>query len=468
MRVLLPLTVLLLSLPAHAVRPDLKNQPKVPAGAGPAADVPHSFTTPPAPVVTPLAEWEDSDGVMISWPNRSVVAAYAARGLVYLIADSEEDRLWWEEWLRKEHVGHAENIRFWVIPTDTIWVRDYGPWYILDGDGDFGLVDNRYFPQWRPQDDAFPAALGELLDLPVYETGITIEGGNFYTHGHHLAFSTSSVLFQNPALTGAEINQRMNEVMGIWAGYAKFKLGDSDTAIEHLDTFLKPLSPDTWVVADFPEGSRYREQANAVAKRLAEEIPSGYLTANRVVRMPMVPKAGANPGELYYRGYINSFISNRTLYFPTYGGAADQQARRIYQDAMPGYEIVGVEAGTTWWTDSVHCRSRNLIRRDTLFLSTYLTALPVGGEEIGVQAKVTPSPGSAVKGIPRVHWQAGEGKWQVTEMERFGPRWWNAALPGQPAGTRVRYYVDAADTRGRAKTAPLTAPLSVVEFTVKD
>jgi agmatine deiminase len=460
----------LLVAAAHAKRPDLKTAPQVPKQAmfrdGPTAP-PEPFTPPPSGPVTALAEWEDSDGVLLAWPNASVASAYAARGPVYLIADSEGDRDWWQEWLAKEKIANAQSFQTFVIPSDSIWVRDYGPWPVLDSNGTYSFVDVTYFPEWRPKDDAFVRRLGDLLGVPVYQLGIAIEGGNFYLNSSSSAFSSTSVHHQNKGRTPEEIAQRMREVMGIFGKYHRFKIGGSEETVQHIDMYLKPLSPDTFVVADFPEGSRYRDEANAVAETLAG-MRSGYGTATRVIRMPMVAKGnGTNASEEHYRGYINSFISNRAIFVPMYGGPEDDRAKEIYSQAMPGYEVVGVDAASTWWTDAVHCRSRNLIRRDTMFVKTTLWYPPAAGEEISVSATVFASPGAVVKGVPVIHWRAGDGAWQSNEMERMGPRLYHHGVPGQPAGTRVQYYIEARDTRGFVKTAPIAAPVGVVEFTVK-
>jgi len=116
---------------------------------------------------------------------------------------------------------------------------------------------------------------------------------------------------------------------------------------------------------------------------------SPYRTPKKIFRLKM----NSNSRE-YYRAYINSFISNSALYFPTYGDNGDDVARKVYQEALPGYKIVGVDAEGTEWGDSVHCRTRNLIKKDTMFI--FPKILSREKNELVISTEIIPTPGNAL------------------------------------------------------------------------
>ena len=77
-----------------------------------------------------------------------------------------------------------------------------------------------------------------------------------------------------------------------------------------------------------------------------------------------------------------------------------------WPNQFPGYEIVGVDHGGTNWNDSVHCRTRNFVKREAIRIYPY----PPGDTEdrfggYTVTAEVIPPKGNAlISGYPVIHW----------------------------------------------------------------
>jgi agmatine deiminase len=459
--------ILFLGQATWAVRPDLKTLPigltaqekmiqslrsntTVEAGTAPREGAIHS-----------LGEWEEASEVMILWPNPSYMKALSENGQVRLLADSPSDKTWWQNWIIQQKLT-ADRFSYFVVPTDSIWVRDYGPWPIVDSDGKFGLVDTVY-NRPRPNDDMVPDFLGQALNLPVYKIGLVHTGGNYYSDGVGNAFSSTLVFTENPKLDKKEIDQRMSDFLGI-DQYVTSPLSPKIT-IEHLDTFGKLVAPDTWVFSEFPKNSKhYADSERMVA--LLKTLISPYGTPYKIFRMKMTTIPGK--GAEVYRAYINSFISNGALYFPIYGDSVDAAATKVYQEALPGYKIVGVDNGNTEWGDSVHCRSRNLIKPDTTFIfpkvisSTLRAGLP-----ISIIADVYPETGTQIKTVDLI-WNADAGTEQFLPMERTISNQYSAQIPPQTLGTKVSMHIRVEDTSGRVKTAPIRAPAMKIEAVVSN
>lgn len=414
-------------------------------------------TEAPQGEIRSLAEWEEAEAVMTLWSNASLLKALSDHGAVKLIADTDSDVGYWKNFLAKNDIN-ATPFSYLIVPTDSMWVRDYGPWFILDGKRQFGIVDNTY-NRPRPQDDVFPEFLAKKLALPFYHTGLTHTGGNYYNDGWSSAFSSTLVYSENKKLAKAGVDERMKSYLGI-KRYTTSPLGVQST-IEHMDTFGKLVSPDTWVFADFPEGSRYKADADAMVEKL-NAMKSAFGTPYKIHRLKM-QGSGEN-----YRAYINSFISNKVIYYPTYGNdEGDKYAGQVYQRALPGYEVVGVDAMGTTWGDSVHCRNRNLLAKNAVFLFPEVKSLGDSYGPFEVEVEAIPSPGATFAEEPMLHWS-----WNGTEMTPVSfkasdkPNYYTAMLPAQSKEGTLSLYVAARDSAGKMKTSPRAAPAQQIVVNV--
>lgn len=416
------------------------------------------MTEPPMGPIRSLGEWELADSAITLWQNPTYVSALQQRGKLALLADTSADKKSWESWLNSQNIP-LDNITIYVVPTDSIWIRDYGPWYILDGRGTLGIIDTQY-NRPRPNDDVVPTFLSRALDLPLFQPGLTHTGGNYYSDGLGNAFSSTLVFRENSSLPKNEVLQRMKDYLGI-ERYTTSKLAPGIT-IEHLDTFGKLVAPDTWVFSDFPEGSRYRNDSETMVA-LLKTLKSPYGTPYKIHRLKMTPISGSGEN---YRAYLNAFISNGTLYFPTYGGMADQNAKSTFQTALPGYEILGVPAQGTEWGDSVHCRTNNFYAKDTLFVFPEVKTRAVAGKPTPVIAEVYPSPGASIDKAPQLIWEVNGNQEPPIPMKLTSERFYEAEIPAQPAATQIDFYISASDSRGKIKTAPIRAPEMKISFAV--
>ncbi|MCX6117058.1 MAG: agmatine deiminase family protein [Proteobacteria bacterium] len=446
---------------ASAVNPDQKNlpiglSPNEMQKIGPLERL-DPGPAPTAPIHS-LGEWEDSEGVMTLWNNPSWIKALATRGAVKLLADDNSGVDWWKRFLDSNQIP-SQTVSYFVVPTDSIWVRDYGPWFIIDGLGKMGIVDTKY-NRPRPTDDKVPQFIGRTLNIPVYTPGLVHTGGNYYNDGIDRAFSSTLVYSENSSLSKQEVNTRMKDFLGI-NEYITSPLAPRIT-IEHMDTFGKLVSPDTWVFSDFPQGSKYRADSERFVA-LLQTMKSPYGTPYRILRMPMVSSSGRDDN---YRAYINSFISNNKLYFPIYNAESDNVARKIYSEALPGYEIVGVSAEGTEWGDSVHCRSRNLLTRDALFIFPSIDSANLrSSDDTLVSAKIIPSPDAVVESA-RVEWTVNGVMQPSITMVQKEQSQFEAHIPAQSSGSKIEFFIASSDSRGKSRVEPRAAALKPIMFVI--
>src|SRR5690606_18499064 len=127
-------------------------------------------TPPPTGPIRNVAEFERSEAVLVRYPLGIPLALVAAMSehvrVITLVSgpaqEAQAANAYTSAGVRMEHAD------FLHAPTNSIWTRDYGPFYIAGEDGPLGIVDFVYNRAKRPDDDAVPAALAEHLGVPFY------------------------------------------------------------------------------------------------------------------------------------------------------------------------------------------------------------------------------------------------------------------------------------------------------------
>lgn len=349
----------------------------------------------------------------------------------------------------------------WVVaPSNSIWTRDYGPWFVFDGNGDQVILDHRY-NRPRPDDDLIPQVLGDLWSIPVVTHDRWFAGGNYQTEGHGLSFSSDLVWDENWMYTHEQIAQFWLDYYGVDPYHVIPDI--SETGIHHIDTWAKLLDEETVLMKQVDPSHIDYAQIEANAAAIAG-FTNKYGRPFRVVRVFCPPIPSGNVAA-----YTNSLILNGKVLMPTFGlAAADANAMQVYRDNMPGYEVLGFSGG--WLTDdALHCRAigihdRYLLRVDHDPQQEAAAGVPLpvkmyadDRSEAGLDMPAT-----------RVYWRVvGSPVYTSQPFDADAePDWYVANIPVQPPGTEIEYYVTARDLTGRVSSRPRTAPLASYRVSV--
>ena len=191
----------------------------------------------------------------------------------------------------------------------------------------------------------------EIINLPLFFTG-----GNFMTDGYGNAFSTELMVNEN--------NLNIDSFIGIiqeTLNVNNYHIFDNPNfeSIQHIDCMAKLINPETVIIKqvsqDSPEYDCIEEFANSFM-----EINSFYDRPYNIHRI-FCPEIVGGPWETNpVAAYTNSLILNQKVLVPQYGIDYDLQAIEVYQDVMPGYEVIGFDGATNepWYSeDALHCRT---------------------------------------------------------------------------------------------------------------
>jgi len=401
-------------------------------------------TTPPPGPIRAVAEWERATGVLIRWPLGipvDLIAEMSEDVMVTTLVGSSSEQ---NSAINSYTAGgvNMANTEFIIASTNTYWTRDYGPWFIFDGNDELAISDHIY-NRPRPQDDQIPWTLGSLWGMNVYGMDLITTGGNRMCDGLGVSVSTELVYNENPSLSQAEVDSIMMAFLG--DDYLVLDYIESG-GIHHIDCWAKFLNPTTILVKDVAPSNSSYALLNARAEQLSQTI-SSWGVPYTVLRV-YCP---------YGTAYTNSLILNNKVLVPTFGSSYDDDAIQTYQDAMPGYEVIGFD-GSWLDDDAIHCRAKGIFDREMLYIEhTPLTTTADTLNDYFVSVKIKAYSGQPLIGDSlKIFWRSKSVEFgSVPLFATTVPDSFYGYIPAQKAGRDVYYYIQAADNSGRVETHPI-------------
>lgn len=442
------------------------------------------ITVPPSSSVRTMAEWEEIQSLVISWQAYpgilSQITDIAQEECEVIIICDDSNGV--KNTLTSNGVP-LTNVSYIESASNSIWMRDYGGNTVYKNE-----VDSLYLVDWiynrpRPADDNVPVAVANFKNIPLYQTiqapySLVHTGGNFMTDGFGTGFSSDLVLEENAAgglfnpenLTEAQVDQRMNQFMGI-EEYIKMEALPYD-GIHHIDMHMKLLDEETLLVSEYPTGVADGPQIELNLAYVLNNFNSTFGTPYEVVRIPVPPStSGLYPDNGgFYRTYTNQVFVNKSVIVPTYRTEYDTIALRILRDAMPGYNVVGIDCDTDpnniiRQSGAIHCITRAVGVAEPLLIShqhlrnTYNTVQPY---DVVAYIKHV----SGIANATLFYTTDTTAGYTAVPMSNAGSGNWEAQIPAQPAGTQVYYYVKAKANSGKEQVRPIVAPAGYWQFKV--
>lgn len=314
----------------------------------------HITLQPPTFSYRAPAEFEPLGAVLFRWPFDwsamqpmwasmiDVCVQAGAKAVVWVPTPLQKKRA--QTYLEEQGVS-TEHIRWVMDPTDTVWIRDYGPQIIRSVDSEeWGVVDFHYY-DGRRKDDNTPLVMALGLQLPYIDRQRTdvlyTEGGNLNNDGFGGVVYSQRTYNRNPGVPSDEVDRRIQSAL-----QATKALVPKDPVLDgtgHVDMFMKIVRPDTVLMGQYhPDQIDYAVLEENAALFARETNARGDQW--RVVRI-------VQP-DVYYtrflipviRTYTNSLIINDYVIVPVYGIAEDEQALAVYREVLPEKTLVPLDA----------------------------------------------------------------------------------------------------------------------------
>ncbi|MBK7030892.1 MAG: agmatine deiminase family protein [Bacteroidales bacterium] len=354
------------------------------------------------------------------------------------------------------------------IPSETGRIRDYGP---ITGYMYNSSVYERFFydPGYslysQPLNDSVPQLLSDLTGIPVNDLFINLEGGNIQFDGLKTGFGSQLLLEQNPSFNETTLcNQlksyfRLNEFILL---PVPENIGGADW--HRTDMFMKVLDTETILISEYPDWVPDYGIIEGIADSLGL-LMNGFGKPYHIIRIPAPVLADgtyANEPTDEVRSYTNALILNRKVIVPSYGTLSDSIAKAIYQEAMPGYEIVMVDSRSLSGSyGAIHTYTCQLPQSELLRFQHYRIN---GEQEFQPEMPIScyPQTNSMIDSL-LVHYRVHPS--QSFSTSRMFPACpgFIGTIPDLSPGDTVSYYLSM-HTPGNQVTEPLPAPDAVYTF----
>ena len=270
---------------------------------------------------------------------------------------------------------NMKNIQLQPIVNDNIWIRDFGPVFLMNNRDKHKVLSFKYY---EFEDNLFPYEYQSLIKERLRASQIVGIGGARELNGKGLAILVEKhEIDNNPSLTKDEITKELKKKLGvkkiIWlkSGLPQDELLSKTPKIgniytngsgNHIDTFCRFITPNTVLLAKVNSNEI---NSNPIVKLANDRLEENYTILKNatdqdnnplnIIRVPMAPllfeddsNYGIDRVFLRSTSYLNFIITKHKVIIPSYAQhlkseeaiAKDFEAEIIFRSIFPDKKIV--------------------------------------------------------------------------------------------------------------------------------
>jgi agmatine/peptidylarginine deiminase len=313
------------------------------------------------------------------------------------------------------------------------------------------------FRGWEEDDDTnidFANQMNwDIQDLPLYWTG-----GNFMTDGYGMGFSTELMINENN-MDQVQFSDIIEEYLYI-DNYHIFD-NPNEESIQHIDCLAKLVNPETIIIKQVPESSPEYECMEEFAQSFYE-LNTFYDRPFNIYRILCPEINGGNWETNPVAAYTNSLILNNKVLVPQYDIPEDIQALGVYQEAMPGYEVIGFDGSTNnpWLSeDALHCRAMGVFDPNMIHMShkSIRTTEIVDNSSIYIDVEVIDYSNFNIDlQSVLLHWKysAEDGPFGEIPLELESDNIYTGTFPALNSSSSIEYFITSINMIGDIVSHP--------------
>ena len=303
-------------------------------------------------------EWKEHHATLLAWPQREdlweecleevqdlwarVGALLSRVEQVHILVNPGASTLKIKEKCLK-HDACLEKLFFHFIPTDDVWIRDYGPLWVREKGAmvfGFDAWGKKYFP-YEQDHQAGARFLQKIGHEPPYRNFV-LEGGALDTDGHSLLLTESSVLYRQPFYSREQYEEEFRKCFSIKKFlWLRGGLPGDDTD-GHVDMITRFFDKNKVLTCLCPES----HPAHGILHH-NYELLLNFRDAQgqglEIIDLPLPPQAYLN-GRALIRSHANFYVANGLVLVPTYKAETDRLALERIQNCFPKHRVIGVDA----------------------------------------------------------------------------------------------------------------------------
>jgi agmatine deiminase len=434
-----------------------------------------------------VAEWEPALGTMIRWPlgiPSELVIELAEDDILYVLVENINQ----ENSARNNFNSWGIdmiNVQFIYTETYSHWTRDHGPQFIIGEDywrvvnqqfngypEESGCQEDFFFQanihtETRPitydlrgweEDDDTNLDFADQMDWDIQNISLYLTGGNFMTDGYGMGFSTQLLVNENN-ISNSEFQQIVSDELFL-SDYHIFD-NPNVSSIQHIDCLAKLVNSETIIIKKVPESSPEYECIEDFAQSFYE-LNTFYNRPFKIHRI-YCPEINGGWWEVNsVAAYTNSLILNNKVLVPQYDIIADINALNTYQEAMPGYEIIGFynNTGSPWYgEDALHCRTMGIFDPNMIHIShkSIRTEEIDSNSSINVEVEIIDYNNSNVNlESVTLNWKYSleDGPFTAVDLQFYSEDIYAGTFPDLMPSSSIEYYITATNLEGHTASNP--------------
>jgi agmatine deiminase len=333
------------------------------------------------------AEWAPHAATWIAWPHNpedwpnkfqpipwvycDIVRHLSQVEQVHILVQDAAAETRATNMLRRQGANFTR-LHFHRWRTDRVWLRDSGPIFVKNGNGEKSLTNWRFnawakYDNWR-NDDKIPAHITKLYSMKSIEPSIhgkrlVLEGGSIDTNGEGVLLTTEECLLsdiqqRNPGVSKQQLEQAFHDYLGIEKVLWLNRGCAGDDTHGHVDDITRFVAPNTILTAIEPN------TADENHLPLAENLERLHAARN-LKKKPFTIKTLPMPAPVVFEGqrlpasYANFYIANSLVLVPTFNDPNDRIALNTLAECFPTRTIVGIHAvDLVWGLGTLHCMTQ--------------------------------------------------------------------------------------------------------------
>jgi agmatine/peptidylarginine deiminase len=334
----------------------------------------------PPPGFRMIPEWEPMTGVLLNWPTlypplwdmyRQMIVALDHVTTFLRIGEGYFGAavLAWLD----AHGVDLDKIRPIPGPIGDSWARDYSPLYGANIYSGEPVAHKFTFAAFLPEYRAKNRSIVEIDDnfvlkegFRVYRSEIMLDGGAILTDGNGTYVITRRILSDNQCITN------LYAKLEAWLGADRLLVVDEepDDILGHINHF-KFISPQKIMVGRPDKAGTkvflYLEKISKLCEKCGYEVIRVPFSEGFDYRLPGGDKT-------HTALYANSLMMNKRILVATFDRQGlekyNEEALAVYQQALPDYEVIPIEATIqTNAGGAINCSSKEIpdIRRMAAF-----------------------------------------------------------------------------------------------------
>lgn len=338
------------------------------------------------------AEWDRHEGTWLAWPHNpedwpgkfqpipwvyaEIVRLLAAHERVHLIVQDAKEESRARGILRRAG-AELENVDFYQWPTDRVWMRDSGPIFVRNREGQVQITNWKFnawakYDNWY-RDDQIPGRVAGALNLRQWQPAIALadgsqqrvvlEGGSIDTNGEGILLTTEECLLsevqqRNPGMSREQLERVLHDYLGIeqviWLGCG---VAGDDTH-GHVDDISRFAGATTIVTAVEPDSRDVNHEPLAENLERLKAARTADGKQFTIVELPL-PRPVVFRGQRLPASYANFYVANGVVLVPTFHDPNDRIALNILAEVFPGREVIGIHSvDLIWGLGALHCMSQ--------------------------------------------------------------------------------------------------------------